>query len=91
MSIALDLSCITVAVTMPLDAELSILIEVGGWGKPSSWSVMRRGTAVFPLWNSPPNYALAADAITCLRILYSVWIGPFSGSGMFWSFFWVGR
>ena len=37
---------LTVALTMPYAAELSIFIGVGGWGKPSSWSVMSRYTAV---------------------------------------------
>ena len=81
MSIALDLFCLTVAVTMPSSAELSVFIGVGGWVKPSSWSVILRGTAVFPLWNSPPTSASAADATTCLRILYSVWMGTFLVAG----------
>ena len=68
-------------------AELSVLIGVGGWVKLSSWSVMLRGTAVCPLWNSPPTYAYAADATTCLRILNYVWVGPFSGGGRFGDFF----
>ena len=55
-------------------------------GKPSSWNVILSGTAVCPLWNSPPTSALAADATTCLRILHSVWIGPFAGGGRFGDF-----
>ena len=53
MSIALEIFCITVAVNMLLDEELLVLIGVGSWVKPSSWSAMRRGTDVCPLWNSP--------------------------------------
>ena len=87
MSIALDFFCLTVAVTMPSAAELSVFIGVGGRVKPSSWSVILRGTAVCPLWNSTPTSASAADATTCLRILHSVWIGPFSGGGKFEDFF----
>ena len=87
MSIALDLFCLTVAGTMPLAAELSVFIGVGGWVKPSLWSVMERSTYVYPLWNSPPNSALVADATTCFRILHSMWIGPFSGGGRFGEFF----
>ena len=68
---------------MPSAAELSILIGVGGWVKVSSWSVILWGTAVCPLWNSPPTSDLAADATTCLRILHSVWIGSFAGGGRF--------
>ena len=87
MSIALYLFCLTVAVTMPLATELSVFIGVGGRVKPSSWSVILRGTSVCPLWNSPPTYDSAADATTCLSIIHSVWIGPFSGGGKFEDFF----
>ena len=86
MSIALDLFCITVAVTMPSAVELSIFIGVGGWVKPSSWSVILRRNNFCPLWNIPPTSASAADATTCLRILHSVWIGPFAGGGRFGDF-----
>ena len=61
-------------------------IGVDGWVKPSSWSVILRGTDVCPLWNSPTTSASAADATTCLRILHSVWIGPFYGGGRFGDF-----
>ena len=81
MSIALDLFCLTVAVTMPSAAELSVFIGVGGWVKPSSWSVILVGTAFCPLCNIPPISASATDTTTCLRILHSVWIRPFSGGG----------
>ena len=87
MSIALELFCLNVAVTMPSAAELSVFIGVGGWVKPSSWSVIIRGTAVCPLWNSPPASASATDATICLRILYSMWIGPFASGGRFRDFF----
>ena len=74
-------------VTMPLAAELSVFIGVGGWVKPSSRSVTIRGTVVCPLWNSPPTSASAADANTGLKILHSVWIETFSGGGRFGDFF----
>ena len=83
MSIALDLFCLTVAVTMPLAAELSVFIGFGGWVKPSSWSIILRGTAVCPLWNNPLTSDLAEDATICLMILHSVWIGPFAGGRRF--------
>ena len=86
MSIALELFCITVAVIMPLAAELSVFIGVGSWVKPSSWGVILRGAAVCPLWNIPPTSASAADATTCLRFLHSLWIGPFYGGGRFGDF-----
>ena len=72
---------------MPSAAELSVFIGVGGWVKPSSWSVIIRGTTVCPLWNIPPTSSSDSDATTCLRILYSVWIGPFAGGGRFGDFF----
>ena len=87
MSIALELFCLIVAVTMPSAAELYVFIGVGGWVKPISRSIIIRGTAVYPLWKSPPTSASAAYATTCLRILHSVWIGPFSGGGRFGEFF----
>ena len=87
MSIALDIFCLTVAVTIPSAAELSVFIGVGGLVKPSSWSIILRGAAVSPLWNIPPTSASDADATTCLSILNSVWISPFSGGGRFGDFF----
>ena len=87
MSIALGLYFIVVAVTMPSAADLYVFIGVGGWVKQSSRSVILRGTAVFPLCNSSPTSASAADATTCLRIMHSVWIGPFAGGGRFEDFF----
>ena len=87
MSIALSHICLTVVVTMPSAAEFSVLIGVDGWVKPSSWSVIFRGTTVYPLYNSLPNSAPDADTTTCLRILPSVWIGPFAGGGKVRAFF----
>ena len=87
MSVALDIFYLTVAVTMSLAAELSVFIGVGGWVKPSSWSVILRCTAVCPLWNIPPTSVLAADATTCLRIMHSVCIRPFAGGGRLGYFF----
>ena len=62
-------------------------IGVGGWVKPSSWSVISRGNDVFPLWNTPTTFSLAANATTCLRIMHFVWIWPFAGGGRFGYFF----
>ena len=72
--------------TIPSAAELSVFIGVGGWVKPILWSVILRGAAFYPLWDSPPTSVLDADATTCLRILHSVWIGSFSGVGRFGDF-----
>ena len=71
---------------MSLAAELTAFIGVGAWVKPSSWSVILRGTALCPWWNSPPTSSLAADNTTCLRILHSVCIGPFAGGERFGDF-----
>ena len=87
MSIALDLSFLTVAVTMPLAAELSFFIGVDGWLKLSSWSLICRSTDVCPLWKSPTTSASAMEATMCLSILHSVCIGPFDGGGRFGDFF----
>ena len=86
MYIASDLFCLTVSVTMPSAAELSVFIGVGGWLKPTSWSVICRVTSVYPLWKILMTYVSTADATTCLRILHSVWIGPFDGGGKFGDF-----
>ena len=77
---------LTVAVTMPLAAELYVFIGVGGWVKTTSWSVICRGTNVCPLWNSLTAYASTKDATTCFRILHSVWIEPFAGGRRFGDF-----
>ena len=67
--------CLTVVATMPSVAEFSIFIGVGGWIKPSSWSVTCRGTDVCPLCNSHTTSALVADATTWLRILHPCGLG----------------
>ena len=72
---------------MPSAVELSVFIGVGGWVKPITWSVILMSTAVCPLWNNPLTSASDADATTYLRILHSMWIGPFSGGGRFGEFF----
>ena len=86
MFIALERFCIPVAVTMPSAAELFVFVRIDGWVKPSSWSVILRGANICPLCYSPPTSASAADATTCLRIMHSVLIGPFSGGGRFGDF-----
>ena len=68
---------------IPSAAELSILIGVGGRGKPNSWIVIYSGTDVWSFWKSPPTFALAAEATICHSNLYYVWIGPIAGGGRF--------
>ena len=64
MSIALEIFFLNVAVTIPSSVELSVFIGVSGWVKPTSWSIILRGTNVYPLWNSAPNSTSAVDATT---------------------------
>ena len=73
-------------VKIPLDAELSVLVVVGGWGKPSSRSIICRGTDFCPVINSPTTSALAADITTWFRILHSVCIGTFDAGTRFGAF-----
>ena len=70
---------LVVVVKLPSESELYNLIGIGGWLKPSSLRVMRRGKAVFPLCKSLPTSALEVKATKCLSILHSVWIGTFAG------------
>ena len=71
---------------IPSATEFSVLIGVGGWVNPSSWSVMHRVAAFYPFWNSPPTSTLAADSNMCLSMIHSVWIGTFSGGMRFGAF-----
>ena len=82
----MEIFCLTAAVTMPLDADLSVFVGVGSWVKPILWGVICMRTAVCPFWNNTPTSSSAADATTCLRILHSVWIGSFAGGGSFGDF-----
>ena len=74
MSIALEISCLTVAVTMPSAAEFSVFIGVGGWVKPISWSSILRGTTACPLWNIPPTSTLAAELYIFIGV--GGWVKP---------------
>ena len=66
----------------PSAVELSVCIGVGGWGCPSSSSVVFSGNAAFALMNSPPSSASAADAITALMMLATFNTAPlFGGNG----------
>ena len=78
--------CLEVAVIMPSVVDLSVLIGIGGWVKPSSLRVMRRNTAFPRLCKITLTSYLAAEATTYLSILNSVWIDPFYGGGVGGSF-----
>ena len=70
-----------VTAKITLSEELYVLIGVGNGRKPSSLTLMRRGTAVLIFWKIPPTSASEVEATTSLRILHFVWIGPFDGDG----------
>ena len=53
-----------VAVRMPWDVALSVLIGVGGCGWTISMSAVRMGTSCLPLRNIAPVSASAAEAMT---------------------------
>ena len=85
MFVALDLFCLTVAVTMPSATELSVFIGVGGWVKLSSWSVILRGIDVYPLWNSPRGrHHMLEDYV--FRVDWAIFWWQ-----EVWRFFWIGR
>jgi hypothetical protein len=79
MSIARDLRCLKVLFAIPEAVELSVLIGVGGWGWLSSSSVVRIGTASWPLAKRPPTSASTADAMTLQSLWQTVWMGPLGG------------
>ena len=49
---------------------LSMLIGVGGWGWPSSWSISRMISASWVLMKSAPNPASEADAATSFSMVH---------------------
>jgi hypothetical protein len=79
MFIARDLRCLRVLFAIPEAVELSVLIGVGGRGWLSSSSVVRSGTASWPLTKRPPTSASAADAMTLQSLWQTVWMGLLGG------------
>ena len=77
MSNALERFCRIVEVKIPKLVLLSVRIVVGGWICPNSSKVLRMGTAVLALWKIPIVSASAAEDMTFLMVLHSVWSGPF--------------
>ena len=44
------------------------------------------GYSFLTIVKQSPEFYFGKDATTCFRILHSVWIGPFTGSGRFGTF-----
>ena len=77
MSIALDMFCFAIPLTMPFLVVLSIITAVGGCGWPIfDWGVLM-DVAFWQFSNSPPNSASVADAITFIIMLHSTCTGKF--------------
>ena len=76
MSKALDFFCLMVDVRMPWDVLLSVRMVVGGCWWPNSVNVVLIGTAVLALRKIPIVLASAAEDMTRLTVLHSVWTGP---------------
>ena len=72
ISILWDLFFLTLLLTIPQAAELPVLMDVRGWGWPSSRSAVQIGTAFYPLRNKAPNSDSVADATIFLIILLSM-------------------
>ena len=79
MSIALDLFCFAVPLTMLFSAEFSVSTGVGGCWWPIS---IRDVTVDVDFWqfsNNPPNSASVDDATAFLMMLHSTCTGQFLG------------
>ena len=61
MSMVQDRCCVTVSLASPTAVELSTRVGVGGWGWPSSSSVVQSRVACLVLWKRALNSASAAD------------------------------
>ena len=79
MSIALNIFCLGVPLTMLFYAVLSFYTGVGGFGCPIYVRAVRADVAFWGVLNNPPNSASMADAMTFIMILYSTCMGRFSG------------
>ena len=62
MSIALDIFCLMLLLTIPTAVELSTCIGAGGWGWLISMSVVRIGTAAWPFRKRAP-YSASAEVV----------------------------
>ena len=68
-------------VTTPNAVELSVCINISGWGWPSSVSVCLMGAMNFALMYNAPSSASAADDMTAFITYAELWIAPlFNGN-----------
>ena len=79
MSIALDIFCFAVQLTMLFDDVLSVSTSVGGFWWPIFTRAVLMDVALWKFLNNPLNSASVADAITFLIIPCYTCTGPFSG------------
>ena len=79
MSIARDIFCFAVLLTILFAAVLSIATSFVGCWYPISTNAVSTKVAFWQFSNNPPNSASVADAFTSLMMLHSTCPGPFSG------------
>ena len=79
MSIARDIFCFDVPLTMLFISVLSVATDVGGCWCPISAKFVCMEVAYWKFSNKPPNYSSMAYAITFLMMLHSTCTGTFPG------------
>ena len=79
MSIALDIFCFSVPLTMMFAAVFSIATGVGGCGCPISARAILMDVTLWNFSNNPPNYDSVADYTPFIIMLHSTCTGMFSG------------
>jgi hypothetical protein len=80
MSIAINLFCLIVSLTMPYAVEVSVRRGVGGCVWPSLVSVTLRGAPLWALWKHAPTSDSAAEATTFLITAATLRMDPLSVS-----------
>ena len=78
MSIALDIFCFSVPLTMMFDAILSVATSIGGCWWPICAREVLMDVTFCQFSNNPPNSNSVADAMTFLIILNYTCTGKFS-------------
>ena len=82
MSMALDLFCLIVLLTMPAAVALLVFIVVAGCGWPILASVACSAMASCPLRKRASSSASTANAINCLILLQTMCMAPLKGGGV---------
>ena len=89
MSIALDIFCFDIPITMLFAALLFVATDVGGGWWPISARVVLMDVTFWKFSNNPPNSTFMADAITFIIMLHSTYAGPFyDGISCIGVYFW---